>query len=117
MANKHGYEIDLLPTGSERTADSYNRTLRKEQEYKEVEKATDNAVQMAIRSAKKQADSIVLTVPPAMDLNVLRHALNDRLRRYDNVTDVTIIKDGKDATFTREQITADDFTINNDDFQ
>ena len=117
LANKHGYEIDLLPTGSERTADSYNRTLRKEQEYKEVEKATDNAVQMAIRSAKKQADSIVLTVPPAMDLNVLRHALNDRLRRYDNVTDVTIIKDGKDATFTREQITADDFTINNDDFQ
>ncbi len=117
LANKHGYEIDLLPTGSERTADSYNRTLRKEQEYKVVEKATDNAVQMAIRSAKKQADSIVLTVPPAMDLNVLRHALNDRLRRYDNVTDVTIIKDGKDATFTREQITDDDFTINNDDFQ
>ncbi len=118
LAEKHGYEIDLLPDlDNRKSADSYNRTLGKVQEYKSVLSPTNNAVQLQIRSASKQADSIVLVIKGDMDLQILGDAMNDRVRRYENITDVTIIMGGKDATFTREKIVADDFLINNSDFR
>lgn len=117
LANKYGYEIDLLPTpDTGKGADSFNRTLNKTQEYKKVEETSNNAVQMAIRKAKKQANSIVLSINSNMDLNDLRNALNDRLRRCNDVSDITIIRGNKDVTYSREQVISDDFTINSNDF-
>ena len=118
LANKHGYDIDLLPDlPNEKSADSYNRTLGIKQEYKEVQTATDSAIQNALRSAHKQANSIVLVVKAVCPLGVLTAALNDRVKRYDSITDVTIIINGKDATYTRENIIRDGFKISRDDFK
>ena len=118
LANKHGYDIDLLPDlPNEKSADSYNRTLGKEQEYKEILSPTNNAIQKQIQKARKQANSIVLVVKGDCSLGVLTTALNDRVRRYDSITDVTLIINGKDATYTREQIIRDDFKISRDDFK
>ena len=118
LAEKYGYEIDLLPDlDNRKSPDAYNRTLGKVQEYKSVLKPTNNAVQLQIRSAAKQANSIVLTLKETAPLDVLSYALNDRVKRCENITDVTIMMDGKDATFVREKMIADGFMIKGDDFK
>ncbi len=118
LAEKHGYVIDLLPvTPTAKTADAYNWTLGKKQEFKDVGAPTGNAVQKQIRSAYKQADSIVLDVKVDISLEVLRDAINNRVRQYGSITDVTIIMGGKDVTYSRGQITACDFKIKREDFK
>ena len=117
LANKHGYKIDLLPTGKERTADTYNRTLDTKQEYKSITKGTNNAIQEAIRKAKRQANSIVLILSLDIRLGILQHAIVDRVSRCPNITDITIIIGNTDATYTKEQIVKGDFKISRDDFK
>lgn len=118
LAEKRGYVIDLLPvTPMAKTADAYNWTLGKKQEFKDVGAPTGNAVQKQIRSAYKQADSIVLDVKVDVDLKVLRNAINDRVKQYESITDVTVIMNGKDVTYSRGQIIAHDFQIKEEDFK
>lgn len=100
-----------------KTADAYNWTLGKKQEFKDVGAPTGNAVQKQIRSAYKQADSIVLDVKVDVDLKVLRNAINDRVKQYESITDVTVIMNGKDVTYSRGQIIAHDFQIKEEDFK
>lgn len=72
LAEKHGYEIDLLdnPQGI-KSADSYNRTLEMEQEYKLASTPTVNAIDRLIRDGRKQADNIVLWLD--VDMPWVRH--------------------------------------------
>lgn len=112
LAEKHGYEIDLLPDLPDvKSADSYNRTLLKEQEYKDILTPTQNAVEEQIKKAHKQAASIVLNIAADIDDETLTKAVKARVSRHGNITDVTIIRGGKDATFTREQILSEGFEI------
>lgn len=118
LAERHGYEIDLLPDlDNQKSADAYNRTLGKVQEFKDVLRPTNSSIQQQLRNASKQADSIVLNLKSEVQLGALRQALNDRVKRRENITDVTIIMGGKDATYSRAQMISDDFETKREDFK
>lgn len=118
LANKHGYEIDLLPRSNKgKEADTYNRTLKKKQEYKESTTNTKSSIDNLIRDAKKQAGSIVLVIDSDISYGDLKDAISDRVRRSANVTDVTLIRDSKDVTYSREQIVSGSFKIQQEDFK
>ena len=63
------------------------------------------------------ADSIVIRLDSNIALGDLRDAINDRLRRAENVTDITLIKNGLDVTYNREQMLSKDFKIQPEDFK
>ena len=112
LANKHGYEIDLLdnPNGV-KSADSYNHTLRTEQEYKHSTTATVNAVDRLIREASKQSGDIVLSVDSDISWEQLAAALRSRVRRTESIRAVTVIREGKDIRLTRNDILSEGFKI------
>ena len=118
LAEKHGYEIDLLdnPQGR-KSADSYNRTLDMEQEYKMASTPTVNAIDRLIRDGRKQADNIVLWLDTDIPLGNLRDAITSRIRRADNVQSLTIIRNGKDVTYNREDILKNNWEIKQADFK
>lgn len=112
LAEKHGYEIDLLDNPQNiKTADSYNRTLKIEQEYKMASTPTVNAIDRLIRDGRKQADNIVLWLEVDMPWEDVTAALRSRLRRCENILSVTIARDGKDIMLKREDILAEGFKI------
>lgn len=118
LAEKHGYNIDLLPVNNEGyTADSYNHTLGKEQEYKDIKTPTDNAIQKQIQKGCKQANSIVLVLKEEVSVDVIRHAVCNRVNRCENITDVTIIMGGKDVTYSRAQLEDKLFKVRKEDFK
>ena len=118
FANKYGYEIDLLPrVENKRCADAFNRTLNRKEEYKDNLIATAGAIDNAIRSGKNQADHIVLWIGSDISLGDLRNGILNRARRCKNIKTITIVKDGKDCSFTKEQIDANDFEIKQADFK
>lgn len=118
FANKYGYEIDLLPKDDNKPcADAYNRTLGRKEEYKDNSIATAGAIDNAIRSGKNQADHIVLWIGSDISLGDLRNGILNRARRCKNIKTITIVKDGKDCSFTKEQIDANDFEIKQADFK
>lgn len=112
LAEKHGYEIDLLdnPQGI-KSADSYNRTLEMEQEYKLASTPTVNAIDRLIRDGRKQADNIVLWLDMDMPWEDVTAALRSRVRRCENIRSITIVRDGKDIMLNREEILTDGFKI------
>lgn len=118
LAEKHGYEIDLLdnPQGR-KSADSYNRTLDMEQEYKMASTPTVNAIDRLIRDGRKQADNIVLWLDTDIPLGNLRDAITSRIRRANNVQSLTIIRNGKDVTYNREDILKNNWEIKQADFK
>lgn len=114
FANKYSHEIDLLGKSNEtgvKTADVLNKTLGIEQEYKRIATPTIEAVSKAIRSAKKQADNIVLDIKSEISNGDLRSAIISRVTRSKNIKTITIIKDGDDKTYKREDILKDDWTL------
>lgn len=112
FTDKYGYEIDLLPnSGSGKSADSYNWTLGVEQEYKVNTTSTKSSIDNLLRKAKDQADDIVLWVDSDLSWGDLADALKNRVNRSKNVTHVTLVKDGKDRRFSREEILTTDFKI------
>lgn len=112
LAEKHGYEIDLLdnPQGK-KSVDSYNRTLGMEQEYKLASTPTVNAIDRLIRDGRKQADNIVLWLDVDMLWEDVTAALRSRVRRCETIRSVTIVRDGKDIMLNREDILTDGFKI------
>lgn len=120
FSSKYGYQIDLLPVENRehhREADTFNRTLGYKQEYKVNKTNSKNAVDCAIRSGAGQADSIVLAVNSDITFSDLMFTIKNRIKRTENVFEIVIIKDGKDATYTRDFIMSDDFKIKLEDFK
>ena len=120
FANKYSYEIDLLdnPDGV-KSADSYNRTLGYEEEYKVNKKdnPTKSSIDNLLRKAKEQADHIVLWIDSDIPLGDLRSAIYSRVKRSDNIKSVRIVINGKDCIYTREQIVQEDFIIKQADLK
>lgn len=118
LAEKYGYDIDLIanPEGR-KSADSFNRTLGIEQEYKVNSTPTKNSIDSLLRSGAKQADHIVLMVDSEISLGDLKWAVQDRIRRCQSVIDITIVKDNKDCTYTRKAIESDEWEIKQADFE
>ena len=118
LAEKHGYSIDLLDNPQNRkSADSYNRTLKIEQEYKMASTPTVNAIDRLIRDGRKQADNIVLWLDTDIPLGNLRDAIISRIRRADNVQSLTIVRNGKDVIYNREDILKNNWEIKQADFK
>lgn len=118
LAEKYGYDIDLIanPEGR-KSADSFNRTLGIEQEYKVNSTPTKNSIDSLLRSGAKQADHIVLMVDSEISLGDLKWAVQDRIRRCQSVIDITIVKDNKDCTYSRKVIESDEWEIKQADFE
>lgn len=125
FANKYGHQIDLLPRkDGTKSADTFNISLDCKQEYKVCSKASINAIDMAIKKGKKQANSIVIGLNTKMPFGDLKEAIVDRVQRSSSITDITIIlKDNSleryiaDRTYTREEILSDNFKIRREDFK
>lgn len=117
LAEKHEHEIDLIANPqNETSADSFNRTLGIEQEYKVNTTPTKSSIDNLIRKGAKQADDIVLFVDSGISLNDLSSALHDRVRRI-NLKTVMIVIDEKDKTYTYDEITAKGFKIRQADLK
>lgn len=117
LAEKHEHEIDLIANPqNETSADSFNRTLGIEQEYKVNTTPTKSSIDNLIRKGAKQADDIVLFVDSEISLNDLSSALHDRVRRT-NLKTVIIVIDEKDKTYTYDEITAKGFKIRQADLK
>lgn len=112
LAEKHGYEIDLLdnPPGR-KSPDSFNRTLGVEQEYKVASTPTANAIDRLIRDGRKQADDIVLWLDSDIPWEDVAAALRSRVRRSSNIKAVTVVRGGKDIRLSREDILSEGFKI------
>lgn len=111
LAEKHGYEIDLIANlQNETSADSFNKTLGIEQEYKVNAKPTKSSIDNLIRKGAKQADDLVLFVDSGISLDELSSALHDRVRRT-NLKTVMVVIDGMDRTYTYDEIATNGFKI------
>lgn len=114
FTDKYDYEIDLLdnPDGV-KSADSYNRTLERTEEYKVNQKdhPTKSSIDNLLRKAKEQADHIVLWIESEISLEDLSAAMRSRVRRSENIRTITIVIDGKDICLTRTEILSDGFKI------
>jgi hypothetical protein len=112
FAEKYGHKIDLLPIDNRRaSADAYNHTLGVKQEYKVNRKPTKSAIDNEIRSAKKQADHIVILILSNIAANSLRNGIQDRVCRSATIQTVTVIWQGRDKMYSREQILRQDFSL------
>ena len=117
LANKHGYEIDLIANPSDKKSpDSYNKTLGVYQEYKVSKAPTKNSIDSLIRSAAKQAEHIVLVADSETPLGILADAIKSRVRRT-KVESLTLIVGDKDVIYTRSQMTSNDFKIRQADLK
>lgn len=120
LAEKHGYEIDLIANPSDRkTADSSNISLGYEQEYKVSGTPTVSSIDRLIRTGKDQANNIVLSVESDISLSDIAKAFRDRVRRAKNVENITVIlwEQQKDATYSRAEILSSEFKIRPEDFK
>lgn len=105
FANKYGYKIDLLdnPDGV-KSADSYNQSLDRFEEYKVNTTPSKNSIDRLIRDARKQADHIVLWIDSDISIEELSAALRSRVKRCDTIKTVTIIRKENDVCLTRDDI-------------
>ena len=120
FANKYGYEIDLLPRDDNKPcADAYNRTLGRNEEYKvnSKENPTKSSIDNLLRKAKKQANRIVLWIESDISMGDLTDGVKGRVIRTENIKTITIVKDGKDRSYSREDILQNGFKIQQADLE
>lgn len=117
LAEKHGYEIDLIANPQNETSDdSFNKTLGIEQEYKVNATPTGNSIDNLIRKGAKQAHDLVLFVDSGISLDKLSSALHNRVRRTD-LNSVMVVIDGMDRTYTYDEISTNGFKIRQADLK
>lgn len=113
FTDKYGQEIDLLPrSNTEKCADAYNRTLKQLQEYKQCATPTKNAIDMALRDANRKADHIVLVIASDISEELLTKVIRERMLRVKRLQSITIVKDGKEIVYTKEETIRKKFKIN-----
>lgn len=118
FANKYGRTIYLLGRNDDATsADAYDATLGCKVEYKNNGTATLNAIDKALREANKQASVAVIVIESEISLGDLRNSLIDRVKRCKNISYVTIVRHGLDATYNRADMISDSFKIKLEDFK
>lgn len=112
LANTHGYDIELLPVVSnKKTADSFNKTLNQKQEYKTNIIASKGAIDNEIRDAARQADHIVIRVTSGINDNDLQRGIKGRVNQEKSIKSITVIRNGKDKSYTRDDIMKKDFNL------
>ena len=81
------------------------------------ENPTKSSIDNLIRSAKRQADHIVLWIDSNISYGDLTDSIKDRIRRCRNIKTVVLVRQSKDHTYTREDILRDDFKIQQADLK
>lgn len=120
LAEKYGYNIDLIANPSDRkTADSLNKSLGYEQEYKVSKTPTKSSIDRLLRTGKDQSGNIVLSIESDISLSDVASAFRDRVRRAENIKRITLIlwNEQKDVTLTREEVLKPHFKIRPEDFR
>lgn len=120
LAEKYGYDIDLIANPSDRkTADSLNKSLGYEQEYKVSKTPTKSSIDRLLRTGKDQSGNIVLSIESDISLSDVASAFRDRVRRAENIKRITLIlwNEQKDITLTREEVLTPHFKIRPEDFK
>lgn len=120
LAEKYGYDIDLIANPSDRkTADSLNKSLGYEQEYKVSKTPTKSSIDRLLRTGKDQSGNIVLSIESDISLSDVASAFRDRVRRAENIKRITLIlwNEQKDVTLTREEVLMPHFKIRPEDFR
>lgn len=118
LANKYGFEIDLIPRIEQgKTPDTYNKTERCFQEYKVSTVASISSIDDLVRSASLQANSIVLAVDSGLSLGDLTNAITSRVRKSEHLQTLRIIRNDKDALYTRREMIQPGFKIEEADFK
>lgn len=116
LAEKHGYQIDLLPKEERhKDADSYNHTLCRKEEYKANATGTLNAIDRLLRDGSKQSPHIVLRLDADIPYGTLTDAISDRTQRS-GIESIHIIKGDKECLLTRDKILKNGFKIQQEDF-
>ncbi|MBD5309133.1 MAG: hypothetical protein HDS10_01705 [Bacteroides sp.] len=115
---RHGYEIELCEKREDgKGADSFNRTLKRFEEYKVNTKGTKGSIDRNIRDGSKQADVIILKVGEGITLDSLSRGIHDRAIRCQNLEEIIVLRNGLEALYTRKQFRKDSFKIQPDDFK
>jgi hypothetical protein len=70
-----------------------------------------SAIDNAIRDAAKQSNNIVLNIQSDISEGDLRNAIQDRVRRIDDIESVTVIRNNNDKTYTRKEIMKIDWIL------
>lgn len=118
FANKYGRTIYLLGRNNGATsADAYDATLGCKVEYKNNGTATINSIDKALREANKQAPVAVIVIESDISMGKLRDAISDRIKRSENITSVTLVRNGADVTYEREEMLSSRFKIQLEDFK
>ena len=72
---------------------------------------------MAIKSGSKQANDLVLWIDSDIRLEDLAAAIRPRVIRTGRITHITIVRNGKDKRYSREDIIAEGFKIRQADLE
>lgn len=109
---KEGYRIELLAVKDKNNIKSADALVNKTiYEFKENRTNSMNSIDNAIRTAKNQANNIVLNVRSSINKGKLLDAMTNRLRRTDNILKVIIIYKGTLYRTNRKAIINNIFKI------
>lgn len=117
LANTHGYEIYVLSDvkkkdGYQHSADSYNATLKRFEEYKHIEKNTFNSFDRNLRKAAKQANNVVFVINGDYNKGDLENAIKGRFNAYKNLESIRIIHNYEtDILISRDAVIAGDIPL------
>lgn len=117
LANTHGYEIYVLSDvekkeGSKHSADSYNATLKRFEEYKHIEENTFNSFDRNLRKAAKQANNVVFVINGDYNKGDLKHAIKGRFNAYKNLESIRIIHNYEtDILISRDAVITGDIPL------
>lgn len=118
MAEKHGHEIDLIPLAKQgKNPDSFDKTVGRFVEYKIPAENSYAAFDNCLRNGGEQANNIIILIRKDAPLGLLANALNARIQWRNNIETIRIVRGGKDAFFTKNQVAAKGFKIEEADFE
>ena len=81
------------------------------------ENPTKSSIDNLLRKAKKQANRIVLWIESDISMGDLTDGVKGRVIRTENIKTITIVKDGKDRSYSREDILQNGFKIQQADLE
>lgn len=117
LANTHGYEIYVLSDvekkeGSKHSADSYNATLKRFEEYKHIEKNTFNSFDRNLRKAAKQANNVVFLINGDYNKGDLKDAIKNRFKAYQTLESIRIVHNYEtDILISRDAVITGDIPL------
>lgn len=117
LANTHGYEIYVLSdvekkTGDNHSADSYNDTLKRFEEYKHIEKNTFNSFDRNLRKAAKQANNVVFLINGDYNKGDLKDAIKNRFKAYQTLESIRIVHNYEtDILISRDAVITGDIPL------